>query len=405
MRSVTRRGYTRLAVIAVAAPATGAICAALAASPAHALSAAATGNGTAAGRAVAQVSTAAAGRLAATVAAGSAAGTTVDAASSSWRLLATQRPAHGGHLSVLVALPHGDAWAFGVYGMTVPYGGHPLAEYWNGKAWSVAALPASVLNCGPVVAAGASSAGNVWAVGWDGCVLRLTGRTWKVARDFKVTGQLTGITVLGTNNVWVFGGTGLPAGRPGLGTWHYNGKTWQQEHGIGGDVQTASAASARDIWAIGVTVHGLRTTSFLEHYNGQTWQRVSGVGEPYSVLAAGTQVWALDRHGTSGELLRKAAAGRWVTVSVPGKIPPLLAQLATTDGGGGIWLTSWASVGPSSPSVRNIALHRSGTGKWAIKDLTTGALQLALSRIPGTTSMLALGETRTGAALFGYGKS
>lgn len=324
------------------------------------------------------------------------------AAGGGWRLLSTQRAAHGGILSILVALPHGRAWAFGEYGQVIPYAGHPLAEYWNGSAWSAAALPASV-HCGPIAAAGASSASNVWAVGIDGCVLRLTGKTWRVARDWTTLGQLTGIIVLGQKNVWVFGGTAAPAGMPGLGTWHYNGKTWQQVHGIGADVETASAASAGDIWAVGRAPRRWKQSYFLEHYSGGTWRRVYGVSQPDSVLAAGTQVWATLSTRTTSELVRMTPAGRWMTVPLPAKLPLVGTALATADGRGGIWLTSFVSISQSI-FVRNEALHLSSNGKWTITSLTTGGVLLALSRIPGTTSVLALGRIGSDAALFGYGR-
>lgn len=323
----------------------------------------------------------------------------VTAGSGGWRLLARQRPEHSGDLYVLVALPHGRAWAFGEYGQRAPYGGYPIAEYWNGSVWLAAKLPSSV-RCGPIAAAGASSAGNVWAVGTDGCVLRLAGRTWKVAKDWTAPRQLTGITVLGRNDVWVFGGTDLPAGRPGLGTWHYNGRNWRQVHGIGGDVQTASAASAGDIWAIGLVVRGEKQNYFLEHYSGGTWHQVTGVTQPRDVLAAGREVWVTDDSGPVGTLERRTSAGGWAKVPIPGKLSP--GELAA-DGHGGIWLTTWVSLNGEG-SVRNEAVHLSDASKWTKTPLTTGAAQLALSRIPGTTSMLALGLSRTDAALFGYGR-
>ncbi len=372
MRSSTRHGRVRLVAIA-AAPALVAISIVLAGWPS------------------AQASSASPGARAARV--------RPAAIGNGWKLLAKQAPAHGGNLDILVALPHGSAWAFGEYGEVAPYTGHPIAEYWNGSAWSVGTLPADP-HCGPIAAAGASSASNVWAVGINGCVLRLVGSTWKVAKDWTTVGQFTGITVLSPANVWVFGGTAAPAGKPGFGTWHYNGKTWQQVTGLGGDVQTASAASASDIWAVGVVTVGTSTSTFLEHYNGSTWQRVSGVSRPISVLAA-KQVWAVAGATASGELERMTSAGHWTAVAVPGKVFP---TLAATDDDGGIWLTSWDHE-TLSGTVTNLAMHLSSAGKWTITALTSGAAGLELSRIPGTTSMLALGQSGTDAVLYGNGKA
>ncbi|HXW46792.1 MAG TPA: hypothetical protein VEL03_18520 [Streptosporangiaceae bacterium] len=319
----------------------------------------------------------------------------------SWRLLRKWRVAHGGILSVLVALPHGDAWAFGEYGEVAPYSGHPLAEYWNGSAWSLSALPASV-RCGPIAAAGASSAANVWAVGVDGCVLRLAGTKWTVAKNFTSGGQFTGIAVLGPSDVWVFGATAAPAGRPGLGTWHYNGSFWRQTHGIGGEVQSASAASATDIWAIGIADHDNQLRSFLEHYTSGRWQRVAtGSLIPYSVLASGSRVWMQGSVGQSpASVLERLHSGHWQPVAAPDAGASYGQQPPISDGRGGLWL-----IGTSGNLlVPDLALHLSGTGRWTVSTFSAGTELLDLARVPASTSVLGLAFIKGHMALYGYGR-
>ena len=62
-----------------------------------------------------------------------------------------------------------------------------------------------------------------------------------MAKHLGGDGELTGVVALGPSNVWVFGGSGFG---PGLGTWHFNGRSWSQWHGNAVGLQGGSALSA-----------------------------------------------------------------------------------------------------------------------------------------------------------------
>jgi hypothetical protein len=402
MRSLTAKGRNRLVAIAVV-PAAAAMTVAIAAcsQPAGAAPASAAAEHvpvvtTTTGAGAAGTGTAGTGAAGTGAAGTGAAGT--GAAGTGWRVLARVRAAHDGFLDGLVSLPHARAWGFGGYGEVAPYTGHPLLEYWNGSAWTDATLPASSYDCGPIAGAGAAPVSNVWAVSLDGCVLRRIGSTWTVAKRWTDEGQLTGITVFGRNNVWVFGGSAAPAGRPGVGTWHYNGSTWQQVQGIASGVSVATAVNAEDIWAVAATRRSDKIDTVLVNYNGSSWQRISGVTKPVGVLASSSgQVWAVrNAGGTKYQLLRRTSSGGWTAVPVPDGLYP---GLGDSDGQGGLWLTSFA--GPVK-SEHTVLLHLSATGQWSRTRFSNHDVSLDLALVPGTTSLLGLTDIGVDSVLYGY---
>lgn len=94
-------------------------------------------------------------------------------------------------------------------------------------------------------------AGDVWALGPTGYVLHFNGTSWRLAKRFRGgrLAELSDIVAFSPTNVWVFGG---PGSRPGLGTFHFNGRSWARVTAatkLG--IFTVSALSPRDMWATG----------------------------------------------------------------------------------------------------------------------------------------------------------
>jgi hypothetical protein len=87
---------------------------------------------------------------------------------SAWKQVTTPNPggaAHDNDLSSIAATSANDAWAAGAYDTAT--GLRTVALHWDGSAWTQAATPdlgSSTIDTG-LNAVGASSAGNVWAVG------------------------------------------------------------------------------------------------------------------------------------------------------------------------------------------------------------------------------------------------
>jgi hypothetical protein len=193
-----------------------------------------------------------------------------------WRIVATHRfgrPPGYGSLDSVVSTGRNNAWAFGGSDVVGLASGTPVAEHWNGRSWRVVALPSGLT--GSIAAASAPAANDVWAVGGlSGFVLRYNGSTWSVARRWKHPLEPTGVVAFSPTDVWVFGNPGI---------WHLHGRTWTKVTGLAGSIQSASALSPRDIWAVG------GSASILLRYNGRSWSRVKSkalTGLPFGDLLA-----------------------------------------------------------------------------------------------------------------------
>lgn len=318
------------------------------------------------------------------------------AGTSAWQIAAKVHYGASGNASgysAVIATARNDAW---VFGGTNPGGpSSPEAERWNGKRWQPWVLPAG-LN-GFIVAAAASSASNVWAVG-EGYALRWNGVRWAVARTWQSNGEITSVAVISRRDVWVFGSSSF-SGEVSLGTWHYNGRTWTRigaSAGAAADIYRASAVSENDIWAITVSPRG----GSVVHYNGTAWEDVPAA----DAVLANTQlddVLAVSWHNVwvSGTTPANAADGRLVLAHWNGKCwkrfaAPWLVQQPerfATDGAHGVWIP----VVTGGSSAATWILHLSHTGAWTRTKITAapgaGVGVGDLTLIPGTTTLWGTG--------------
>jgi hypothetical protein len=172
-------------------------------------------------------------------------------------------------------------------------------------AWKKVAFPG---RNGWVNAASASSPSNAWAAfrstTGTAQVDHWNGKAWTVVKNFP--SEVNGLSVLGPNDVWAFGGGGV---------FHFNGHTWAK---VSSTLQHGSAASDRSVWAY--------SGASVAHYDGHKWTSASLV-----------------------KLFPAAAAGQPVS-------PVLTGILAL--GAGNVYATGvgWASVG-GGPAV---VLHFNG---------------------------------------------
>jgi hypothetical protein len=256
-----------------------------------------------------------------------------------WRLATMQ---HYGSVhdasgySAVVTTGKRTAW---VFGGTNPGGtSAPVALRWNGSRWQSWPLPPHLT--GFISDASAPSADDIWAVSYaGGYALHWDGHHWAVVRHWRERGALTGVTALSASDVWVFGTTA--AGVHGLGTWHFNGRTWTRVNGLAGEIYRASAVSRHDIWAVAATRKG----GFIEHYDGRTWRRVSiGLGQARldDVLAvARDDVWAVGnmagRHGEGKLALAHFDGRHWIRILTRWHADTGRLAAATS---GGVWVTA-----------------------------------------------------------------
>jgi hypothetical protein len=315
-----------------------------------------------------------------------------------WQIAATAHYGPASYASgytAVVATGKSDAWAFGG---TNPGGtSTPTAERWTGKRWQPWALPSGLR--GFIVAAGASSPSNVWAVG-DGYALRWDGARWSVAKTWSQAGQATSVAVISPTNVWVFGSSSF-SGVTSLGGWHLTGRTWVRATGIAAAIYRVSAISRHNIWGITVSPRG----GSVVQYNGHSWARVPAADAVLArtqlsdVLAVSPgNIWV------SGVSPVNAATGHLVLAHWNGQrwkrfVSPWAVQQPerfATDGAHGVWIP--AVTGGGNPATW--ILHLSSDGAWtrtriAVGSRVTGVGVGDLALIPGTTRLWGSGGMLT----------
>jgi hypothetical protein len=311
------------------------------------------------------------------------------AAGPGWRVVSTHH--FGGSppyssLDSVVSTGRNNAWAFGGADLLGPARGTPVAEHWNGRSWRVVALPSGLT--GSIAAASAPAANDVWAVGGLGrFVLHYNGSTWSAARRWKHPLQPTGVIAFSPTDVWVFGDPG---------TWHLHGSTWTKVTGLAGSIQSASALSPRDIWAVG------GSASILLRFNGRSWGQVrskalTGLRFGDLLAVAPGNVWVEG----GGPFLLHLKGTVWTRVRFPSW--PVTPLSLAPDGSGGLWMNNFAISASVGPTV----VHLSGAGRWRQYRVPRSGLMFDLVRIPGTASLWGTGDvvTRTGvdAAIWAYG--
>src|SRR5260370_25036495 len=142
--------------------------------------------------------------------------TAVTPASASWRIVKRVPSGALGDFTAIVAVGRTGGWAFN--GIS-----RPTAWKRSGPSWVRVSFPRQ--NGEEVVAAGASSATNVWAFtasGGRSRALRWSGSHWSVQRSFAA--QVGGAVLISASHRSGFGPPVLP--RSGLGALHHHGDVW-----------------------------------------------------------------------------------------------------------------------------------------------------------------------------------
>ncbi len=307
-------------------------------------------------------------------------------------------------LTLVVTSKH-DAWTFGQNAS-----GKSVALRWNGVGWTGARVPGAFTRVGFVSATGPR---NVWAGGSE-CtggppgpdvtatyVARFNGHAWTTKR-WKTTAYCgAALVTSGPRNGWLLGNNQAL---------HFTGRQWHTVSiGLGQPV-AATAVSATDIWTIGGVFNALhlaRSKAFFTHYNGRAWHKVAlpaiklpkyGYIYPYDIQAASANsIWAAVtvEPAASHSYLLHWNGHQWRSIPLPAT-PYQLLQV-TPDGNGGVW----AIMFPTVSGQYQFAHYASG--HWSYDAIPTNGLTgllpgsasfdiYAISRIPGTRSMLASGD-------------
>jgi hypothetical protein len=215
----------------------------------------------------------------------------------SWTSVPAPQASPNDGLWAVAAVSSNDVWAVGSSGHAQPFGG-PLAEHWDGAAWSIVHVPGTSL----LGAIDATAADDVWAVGnLPPAILHWNGTGWtRMSIPPLEQGDLRGISAIASDDVWVVGEY-RPLGGLHVHTlaMHWDGTLWAivptPNPGPGPHSLAAVDASAsNDVWAVG----SKHSDPLIVHWDGTRWQpvpshipRMNGNLEAVSVHTAG-DVWA-----------------------------------------------------------------------------------------------------------------
>lgn len=303
-----------------------------------------------------------------------------------------------------------DTWFFGT-GFAGPgpdFAYRPMASHWDGRRIKEVPLPREV--AGSVSDVDFASANDGWAVGlgngMEVFVLRWDGRAWRLVRREPVRSAWPQVKALGRGTALV---TGFSNTKGVESSWTFDGRAWSEEK----DRLHLSDFSRQYALSLG-------RVETLARWNGRNWTkiRVGALPKPakghpvwLSLLEARSarEIWVVaERH--SGEesavtYLLRWNGRRWKRERIPLPSVHSSANVITSDGRGGLWVTASSKglVQVEGGQGRPLLYHRLPSGKWKL--VKTGKNLWDVARVPGTTSLWAIGISGMTQAIFTYGKA
>jgi hypothetical protein len=202
------------------------------------------------------------------------------------------------YFNAVAAVSSSDIWAVGgatTYTSTPPTAtDQPMIEHYNGSSWSLVSVPAIAATQGGLLAISASSASDIWAVGWSGSsyglashtlVMHYDGAAWSVVPSPNMANPantLAGIVAISATNAWAVGSSNNPSFVYQTLIEHWDGTSWSivsspNPRTGSNALFSISAVSATDIWAVGGgnDVYESLQRDVILHYNGSTWSSVA----------------------------------------------------------------------------------------------------------------------------------
>ncbi len=330
-------------------------------------------------------------------------------AASPWKVKASPSPDALNDLAAVAAINGSDVWAVGSHAAddsSCPCVVYPLAEHWDGHAWTVNS-PAGVPEAGSTTLNGVAAipgTHDVWAVGgwYDNTTLRPVayrfsagGWTRAVLPDLGGSGSLFGIASNGPGDAWAVGTMSTPAHGARPLVLHWNGATWTAVDtstiAPNGTLRGVAYAGKKVLYAVGdVSAFGQPSQPLLAKV---TAARVKQLASPLTtsdgLLTAVTavpksnQLWATGMDGATADAvyLRFDGSAWSLQARVPGGAQGSITAVSPTDvwaAGGDVehWNgTVWAheqAPGTGFPFLRAIAAVPHAQTLWAV-GVTSGA--------------------------------
>jgi hypothetical protein len=299
---------------------------------------------------------------------------TAASAAPGWTVVPTVDPsATKNVLNAVTVRTPADAWAVGHF--TAPDqdddGLNMLTERWNGSTWTQVGAPAVLHQDESLLAVGASSASDAWAVGFTKTVaaagrnplaVHWNGSRWTIVPTPTLSGSakstLNGVVALSPTNAWTVG-----KGRNGAAlAEHWNGSTWSvvpvptPAGATSSQLSGISALSPSDLWAVGsvaaVVGTTVQTRTLVEHWNGTAWSIVTSRNATSSNLLTGVAAVAANNVWAVG-----------YTVTTDGSNQPDKTLVEHWNG------SAWSVVASPSPASNDTltgVAARSATDVWAV---------------------------------------
>jgi hypothetical protein len=301
-------------------------------------------------------------------------------------------PHRGISLNGVAAASTSDAWAVGSsssHGVPAP-----LAEHWDGMAWTIVPLP-PIGSEGTLDAVSAWASDDVWAVGtsmtsatFETLTMHWNGTQWSLVPSANggpgVDSFLWGVTAVAPSDAWAVGSYLDAQGDHRTLAEHWDGAVWAiapTPNGGGATadntLQAVSSIGSNDIWAVGAAAGAIAI-----HWDGSTWTEAPGqVGRNKLravVALSGSDVWAAGRGGQ----VQHWDGTKWLVVAsppTPGQLSGL-AALSATD----VWAVGEQPKG--SPAIeRTLIEHWDGQTWNVVGSPNSGRLDNALSAAAATT--------------------
>ncbi|HYK54372.1 MAG TPA: hypothetical protein VEV38_12685 [Candidatus Eremiobacteraceae bacterium] len=311
-----------------------------------------------------------------------------------------------------------DAWAVGWLAtpgsFQYPEGNaFPLTEHWNGQDWQSVRPPVKAVNLEDV---GGISSTQVWAVGnggepcgnGQGVLEHWNGVKWENESPFvcaSAGSDLGSLAVISKTELWAVG-SDSEIGARGSEITHElvlrrQSNVWttfqMPDDPYTGGLSSIRAASADDIWAVGVSIPTTQghSASLIYHWDGTTWtdfqfQNPEAVGnlDALAVVSA-TDVWAVggqsrSRRGKVEPLIVHFDGTSWTEVH---HLPPPSSGALTA-----IVAISANDVWASSPS--SFIAHWNGS-TWSFFATASGDSPAALGVIPALHTVWSVGSYPT----------
>jgi hypothetical protein len=196
-----------------------------------------------------------------------------------------------------------DAWAVGDGDDAGGFRGKAIALHWNGTAWSMA-NPSQPGRGAGFAAVDALASNDVWAVGSDGkapLAQHYDGSAWSVVPTPDIEGSLYAVEAIAVDDVWAAG-----EANDSTLTMHWDGGSWAVVPSPNGpnpsnELADLVAAGPNRVWAVGTSYDDLlvQYRTLVERWDGSAWKLVNSPNpDPeYSdlegVTLAGGTLWAV----------------------------------------------------------------------------------------------------------------